>query len=338
VTVTGGAACQIVQSGEVDWSTVAIDIDACAVPVYNPATVAPAGACAAACGNPGYQCTLPDDYLGAYVAAQPPATLIEVRPEWTVDGGVGHDACLGGGSDSGAPVCPAISGTVTVSCVGVPCVGRWTSGVETPRADNPSSLGEYFARCSYFEAASVYAFERLAAELAAHGAPARLVRAAYRAARDEARHARRTRALARRYGVEPAWPEAAKLPVRPLVEMARENAAEGCVRETYGAVLGLVGAARAQDAQVRAVMRTIARDECRHAGLSWRVDAWAASRLGPRDQEEVRRAMTDAVRELLTGDHDGLDAVGRVVAGMPSQGQRRCIASRLEETLFRRAA
>jgi hypothetical protein len=137
---------------------------------------------------------------------------------------------------------------------------------------------------------SVHAFERMAAELAAHGAPPGLVQAARRARRDEIRHERVTAEIARRFGVEPSRPAARDLPVRSFFDVARENAVEGCVRETYGAALALVRAARAEDPQVRAAMRSIGRDECRHAQLGWRVEAWASTRLGRAERAAVRRA------------------------------------------------
>ncbi len=180
------------------------------------------------------------------------------------------------------------------------------------------------------------AFDRLARELVAHGAPASLVRAARRAQRDEVRHARLMRRLAERLGVQVCGPEAKRLPVRPLAEVARENAVEGCVGETYGAVAGLLAASRAPDPEVRAVMQSIARDECRHAQLSWRVAAWAAGVLGDRDLEGVRQAMRKAVAELVAGE-DGLPATHRALTGLPSAEERRRAVHLLDEALFRAA-
>jgi hypothetical protein len=229
--------------------------------VGQPSTVMTSSAsCAAACNGDYSDCTLPDAYVQTYIGSTPALT------------------------------CPTVSGMINVTCSAEPCLGRWTAGMETPRGAGAGVLsdGEYFARCAYFEAASVFAFERLATELTAHGAPSSLIRAARRAAKDEGRHARAMGLLARRFGVEPAPPGARDLTARPLLDVARENAVEGCVRETYGAVIGLVGATRAPDPEVRATMQSIARDECRHAALSWRVDAWAMSRLERTDREAVR--------------------------------------------------
>jgi hypothetical protein len=342
VAMTAAAACQVLQSGQIDWSVVASELDACAVPVYDPAHAAPSGACAAACGGNSYSCRLPDDYLKAYVAAQPLGTLApEVYGTTCADGGDVVEAGIAMESDAGATgaaVCPPVSGNLSVVCYVVPCTGRWTSGVDTLGTVNPLSTGEYFAKCSYYEAASVYAFERLARELGAHGAPASLVQAALLAAKDEVRHARTMRALARGFGVEPRWPDAPDLSVRPLVEVARENATEGCIRETYGAVMGLVAAARASDPNVRAAMQSIARDECSHAELSWQVSAWAASQLGPRDWEQVRRALRVAAQGLLAGDDDEpASEQWTLIAGIPSGSEARRIARLLDDALFRAA-
>ena len=353
VASTGDVACQIATSGGVSWTTVQRVVGACFVPTYQAAVQpGPSEACAAACGAGVYGvCTLPADYLQAYVAAQMPAVSsactaagdgaeasVEAGPDSggdDVDGSA--EASLDAGQAASA-VCPPTSGTIAVTCSEEPCTGRWTSGIEPLGTARSVSTGAYFARCSYFERASVFAFERLAAELSAHGAPERLVRQARRASRDEVRHARTTRALARRFGVEPTWQQARDLPVRPLVEVACENASEGCVRETYGAALGLVGARRASDVHVRSTLQQIARDECRHAQLSWRVAAWAKSRLGPRDRETVRRAMRLAVQSLLSGGDDGPESERRAIAGTPSGAEARRIARLLDESLFRGAS
>jgi len=134
---------------------------------------------------------------------------------------------------------------------------------------------------AYLEAASVDAFEGMTRELVAHGAPARLRAGARRAARDEVRHARVTRNLAERAGgtVSPVRLQASR--VRSLEEMAIENAVEGCVRETFSAAVAMIQAERATDMKVRHAMKRIARDETRHAELSWAVAQWLAPSSTP---------------------------------------------------------
>jgi hypothetical protein len=113
-----------------------------------------------------------------------------------------------------------------------------------------------------------------------------------------ARLARSRGALARL----PELPAERTAPPRPLFEVALENAVEGCVRETYGAVVGLVEAQTSADASLRRAMRSIAVDECRHAELAWAVHAWAMARLHAEERRRVKDAMREAVAEIAKRD------------------------------------
>ncbi len=180
------------------------------------------------------------------------------------------------------------------------CEGRRPEGL---RSDGAVSgrvplLGALFAKLAHLEAASVPAFERLAAELAAHGAPERLVRAARRAAREEVRHARQMESLALSHGAGIPEVDVAPFESRSLEALALENAVEGCVRETFGALLAGWQAQRAEDSSVREALGTIAPDELRHAELSWAIDAWALGRLSPEARARVEAAREQAWREL----------------------------------------
>jgi hypothetical protein len=156
---------------------------------------------------------------------------------------------------------------------------------------------------AYLEAVSVHAFARLERELAAHGATPAMLRDARRARRDEVRHTAMTTRLARRAGTAVRMPDAPpSAPVRSLFEVALENAVEGCVRETYGAVAGLVDAQTARDGSRRRAMRAIAADECRHAELAWAVHAWAMPRLSHAERLRVESAMRDTVAEIARRD------------------------------------
>jgi hypothetical protein len=152
----------------------------------------------------------------------------------------------------------------------------------------------------------VPAFAQLMRELAAHGAPEALVAAARRALADEERHARMMTDLARAAGARPATPDVAPTPLRPLVAIALENAVEGCVRETAGAVTAAVEARRLAAGvghfaapELRRIFAAIAIDERRHADLAWAVDAWAAPRLLPDERRLVAAARADAFRSLF---------------------------------------
>lgn len=180
------------------------------------------------------------------------------------------------------------------------CEGRRPEGLRSDGtvAGKVPALGALFAKLAHLEAASVPAFERLAEELAAHGAPERLVRAARRSALEEVRHARRMEALALRHGAGIPEVDVAPFGLRSLEALALENAVEGCVRETFGALLAGWQAQCAEDAAVREALGAIAPDELRHAELSWAIDAWALGRLAPEARARVEAARAQAWREL----------------------------------------
>jgi hypothetical protein len=135
-------------------------------------------------------------------------------------------------------------------------VGRRPEGLRESADELGASLGAFFARSAALEAASVPAFLRLGRELRSHGAPRSLVARARAAARDEVRHARAVAELALVFGGQtPLW-SAAPGTLRELEAVATENAIEGCVRETYGALVALHQQQCARDARVGAVYPT----------------------------------------------------------------------------------
>ncbi len=195
-------------------------------------------------------------------------------------------------------------------------------------------VGSHFARVACMEAGSVEAFRCLRAELVAHGAPKRLVRAASRAIRDEVRHVRVTSSLARRFGEIPIAPRPTPpRVVRPLLAVALENAVEGCVRETYSALECLWQAHAAEDPVVRAEMKRIARDELRHLALSWEVHAWATSRLDAsgraRVKDATRKAVTELLGEVASDPHGSLMRA----AGLPRGAQSRALVASIVSRL-----
>jgi hypothetical protein len=100
--------------------------------------------------------------------------------------------------------------------------------------------------------------------------------------------------------------------------VARDNAAEGCGRETYAALIAARQARAAADPAIRAAMAGIARDETRHAALSWAVDAWASERLAPAARRRVRAARHEAMERLLLGSPETtMTAPLRAQAGLP---------------------
>jgi hypothetical protein len=184
---------------------------------------------------------------------------------------------------------------------------------------------------AWLEAASVRAFLDLGAELASHGAPAALVQAARSAARDEARHARSMTKLARRFGATPRPPRVRSTARRSLSALARDNAAEGCVRETYGALLNAWQATHARDPEVRAAMATLAADELRHAALSWEIAAWASAHVAP---APVARAQRKAIAKLAATVTAPIPRELRETVGLPDEREAADLARGLARHLW----
>jgi hypothetical protein len=236
----------------------------------------------------------------------------------------------------------AADGSVTqlrsqVAAVTLGCVGRRPEGL-LARAEASEAqllLGEFFAGISHLEAASVTAFERLRAELEALGAPVALQDRALRSARDEVRHAAQTRLWAERFGGQVTLPVVPALELRDLERVACENVAEGCVRETYGALVAHHQAEHASHPEIRSMMRAIAEDETRHAALAWSVAAWAEPRLSSAARARVREALRSALAQLRSELATEVPEELREVAGVPSAAAALELFAGLERSLWR---
>ena len=209
------------------------------------------------------------------------------------------------------------------------CTGRRPDGLAPMQAVGSDDLGTYFTEVAHLEAASVAAFRALGRQLGVHGAPQSLRQAARRAARDEIRHARMTRKLAERFGGRYVPPQVTAQPAPSLETIAVENATEGCVRETFGALVATYQAQCAIDPQVRKAMQCIARDETRHAALAWRIARWAEPRLDAPARHRVRLARQSCVESLLRDLQYQASENLKTVAGVP-QGN---VAQRLAQSL-----
>jgi len=257
-----------------------------------------------------------------------------------------YDVDAGVGSMLSQPECAQLCGnpgvqscTLTqpnqVACVEVtPChTGRRPAGLRAPLVDG-DSLGAHFARMAHLEAASAPAFVRLAGELRVHGAPRALVASAERAALDEQRHARAVGALARRFGAGVPAVVIDEAAERALDEIAVDNAAEGCVGETWGALLALEQARAAGDARVRSAMAAIAEDEARHAELAFRVARWADRFLDDESRRRVTRARHAAARALAASLAVEPAPPLREVAGLPSAARALTLFSSLARDVW----
>jgi hypothetical protein len=215
------------------------------------------------------------------------------------------------------------------------CAGRAPHSLlpsRRSRARHP--VGASFAEAARLEAASVEAFKILGGELRDHGAPPSLLRRARHSAADEIRHVRATAALARRYGARPVGALLGAIPAeRSLEAIATENAVEGCVRETYGALVALWQARHAQDPVIAATMSPIAEDETRHAELAWAIASWAEPRLPRAARRRVNAARAKALAALATEASLPVAMPLVMTAGMPSAEQTGALVAGLTAEL-----
>ncbi|EDM74488.1 hypothetical protein PPSIR1_03153 [Plesiocystis pacifica SIR-1] len=201
------------------------------------------------------------------------------------------------------------------------------------------SLGDAAAqawlRRARSEAASVPAFERLAAELEVLGAPARFVETARRGALEEREHARLALAEARRHGARGLSLGPVELPRRPEVDaltLLRETLVEACVAETLAAHHLSLCAARARDPRVRATWATVAAQERGHAAFAWALAAWLMTRCGAPGRALVRSLL--AQPRFVLDDADTDDA-GPPADGFASLDARRQAYAEAERELVR---
>jgi len=216
------------------------------------------------------------------------------------------------------------AGARSIECNWTTLCGRKTEGQIAPPAID-AAPGSWLAAAAWLEASSVEAFERLAAELSRYGAPRSLIREARRSARDEVRHALIMRRLALAHGAKSLIPDRAKGSRRSLVRIALENATEGCVRETFGALVAMHQARNAADRSVCAAMRAIARDETRHAALAWSIDRWIQKRASPSTRRRIERARNAEIARLAGELLQSPSEAQIHVLGVPSAVQARAL-------------
>lgn len=181
--------------------------------------------------------------------------------------------------------------------------GRRPPGLLMIPSAASASAADWFARSASLESAAVIAFTELYDELRRIGAPLPLREGCLLAAEEEVVHARLMTELARDAGITPSAPAVTPCTARSAFQLAVENAVEGCVRETFGALEALWQSRTASDPAVRAVMAHIAEDEARHAQLAFALHGWLQARLSPSQKREVLRSARTTFlsiqRELL---------------------------------------
>jgi hypothetical protein len=214
-----------------------------------------------------------------------PVTQTYVDSSQFDDGGYSEQACAASSCQNGrCSGVPFDLGVALVSCGGG-CGGRRPAEWVRADAGARSVVGTWLAEAAQLEAASVPAFEILAAELRAHDAPSQLIERALASADDERRHARIMTSLARAHGATPGPVRVVVREPRDLEAIARENAVEGLVREAYGARVAIDAA--------------IAADEERHAALAADVHAWIRPRLPYAARLRVDEARNVARAQLV---------------------------------------
>ncbi len=184
-------------------------------------------------------------------------------------------------------------------CEGPHPAGRRFEGMLPEGEVEGEELGRAWARIAFSEHTAIHAFALLGAELAHHGAPAALVRRCTEAMCDEVEHALATQRLAFAHGVTRLSPVSAPAPCPPrgLLEIALENAAEGCVREAYAALETRWQSRHAADPQARSVFARISDDETGHAELSWDLHSWLMSQLSSSERAQVEGVLLKGVKE-----------------------------------------
>ena len=204
-----------------------------------------------------------------------------------------------------------------VACVG----GRRPGGFVEPRC------GAWIARVATVEAASIIAFARLVRALERYGAPAHLIAAARDAMIDEVIHARLTARLAWRMGATVEAPVIADAHEPTLAELARENAVEGQVAETFGALLAMCQGQLAEDPEVRAVFARIAVDEARHAALAHELAPWFDAQLDAETRAAIAAARREATANIVEQFDVEVSEDERAVLGIPDGAQLRAAAA-----------
>lgn len=183
----------------------------------------------------------------------------------------------------------------------------------------PLGLADQWRENGRTEHASVAAFARLTLDLAALGAPPRLVADANRDALDEIRHAELCFSLAqaldgRAIGPAPfpAVQHVFTLPhARPLAlaRLAVSSLVDGALHEGVSARIVAALARRAEDPALRALLKEIASDEGRHAAHGWTVVRWCLQEGGLPVAQALLGALRAVPRQLRSplppGARDG---------------------------------
>jgi len=184
----------------------------------------------------------------------------------------------------------------------------------------------------------VHAFVALGDELQAHGAPAKLLARIATAAADECRHAALITELAQRHGAVVPTPIITPTATRDLLTLAVENMVEGCVGETWAALVAAHQAQHADTAALREHHAGIAADETRHAELAWSIHTWLCGQLGESAQAMIAAARRAAVQGLAARLAASTDEPAMLALGIPDRRTALRLLAGLDAALWSSAA
>ncbi len=305
----------------------------------------------------------PDEYAAYESGNQPTPTSSPVE---TTNGTTGTDTTTGDDT-TGAPaemltpdeVCHAVclqeslNGDVVACSVGAPdpmgnipiecelpsvCEGRGHACIHPRPATHIPTAAAWLARAAHDEAASVHAFNYLSRELALHDAPRSLLNRLRAAADDEVRHAARITRLAHEHHATVPTPELTDISTRDLLAIARENAIEGCVRETWAALSAAHQARHAATSHLRTIYSEIAADEARHAELAWALDTWLMDQLTLDERALVETARRTAIHNLRVALAAQPFSPELAALGLPDPTTAAHLAADLDASLWSLAA
>jgi hypothetical protein len=273
--------------------------------------------CRSLCGGSGRDCRIVEICTGTTAAACVNA--------------VGFTQPDAGALEAGAPTRGwGVECTVSHQCIG----GRRPEGFEIDPCEE-RSVGAYLARQAALEAASMPAFEQLARRLAALDAPPQLVERSLDAVVDEFAHSVAMKSLAARERAEvPSYSQRPHAE-QSLEELATDNAVEGCVRETFAALLAVHQSEHGTDPSIREAFASIAADETQHAELSRDVHRWAIAQLGHDARARVEAAMRAAIDELRSEcAQPALTQRDRLRLGLPDERAMLAMLAQLDRALW----
>lgn len=228
------------------------------------------------------------------------------------------------------------AGTEEFRC-GYCASGRRSEGLDEPDHRAPGNeVGAFLANCATLECASVTAFDRLHDKLADLGAPASLLHQLLVAADEERDHTARMTDAARAWGVHPEEPHFAPTAPRTRASLALENMVEGCVRETYGALVAAWQGAHATDRDLAQLFTHLADDEARHAALSWSLHAWLAEGLSDDERCRLDDAREATIAALEADALRPLPSCLQDTVGLPNAAAQRALLGALRTTVWSR--